>query len=63
MGYGLYGCGGEVIDFYGVMRYVGIWLNDVIFFGFFIVCKNLGFVKEGWDFFYNMKDYGIEFFY
>lgn len=60
VGYGLHGCGGEAIDLYGAMRHAGIWPNDVTFLGLLTACKNSGLVKEGWDFFHNMKDHGIE---
>ncbi|GAB4859283.1 Pentatricopeptide repeat-containing protein At3g12770 [Ancistrocladus abbreviatus] len=60
VGYGLHGRGQEAIDVYYEMRRAGLHPNDVTFIGLLTACKHSGLVKEGWDFFHSMKDYGIE---
>ena len=60
VGYGVHGCGREAIDLYDEMMRAKVNPNDITFLGLLMACKNSGLVKEGWDFFHRMKDYGIQ---
>ncbi|XP_021850271.1 pentatricopeptide repeat-containing protein At3g12770 isoform X2 [Spinacia oleracea] len=60
VGYGLHGRGREAIDLYDAMMQAEVRPNDVTFLGLLMACKNSGLVKEGWNFFHRMKDYGVE---
>lgn len=60
VGYGLHGRGREAIDLYDAMLQAEVRPNDVTFLGLLMACKNSGLVREGWNFFHSMKDYGIE---
>ncbi|GAB2275035.1 hypothetical protein Dimus_009803 [Dionaea muscipula] len=60
MGFALHGQGNEAIDLFCAMNRAGVWPNDVTFLGLLTACKHSGLVREGWDFFHSMIDYGIE---
>ncbi|CAO2818505.1 unnamed protein product [Amaranthus hypochondriacus] len=60
VGYGVHGCGREAIDLYDEMMRSRVNPNDITFLGLLMACKNSGLVKEGWDFFHRMEDYGIQ---
>jgi pentatricopeptide repeat protein len=60
VGYGLHGRGREAIDLYHAMKQAGVCPNDVTFVGLLTACNHSGLVKEGWELFHRMRDYGIE---
>ncbi|XP_021905754.1 pentatricopeptide repeat-containing protein At3g12770 isoform X2 [Carica papaya] len=60
VGYGLHGRGREAIDLYQAMEHAGVCPNDVTFIGLLMACNHSGLVKEGWQLFHRMRDYGIE---
>ncbi|KAL2935381.1 hypothetical protein RDABS01_018499 [Bienertia sinuspersici] len=60
VGYGLHGHGYEAINLYYAMKQAQVRPNDVTFLGLLTACKNSCLVKEGWEFFHSMKDYGLE---
>ncbi|KAK7273051.1 hypothetical protein RIF29_14097 [Crotalaria pallida] len=60
MGYGLHGQGWEAINIYNAMKQARVCPNDVTFIGLLSACNHTGLVKEGWELFNCMKDFGIE---
>ncbi|XP_061374410.1 pentatricopeptide repeat-containing protein At3g12770 [Gastrolobium bilobum] len=59
MGYGLHGQGWEAINLYHAMKRAGVYPNDVTFIGLLTACNHSGLVKEGWELFHCMRDFGI----
>ncbi|CAL0308300.1 unnamed protein product [Lupinus luteus] len=60
MGYGLHGQGWEAINLYNTMKQAGVCPNDVTFIGLLSACNHSGLVKDGWELFHCMRDFGIE---
>ncbi|KAK7340860.1 hypothetical protein VNO77_21576 [Canavalia gladiata] len=60
MGYGLHGQGWKAINLYHAMKKAGVLPNDVTFIGLLTACNHSGLVKEGWELFNCMRDFGIE---
>ncbi|CAL9766229.1 unnamed protein product [Musa acuminata subsp. burmannicoides] len=60
MGYGLHGRAHEAMRLFDEMKLAGVRPNDVTFVGLLSACNHAGLVKEGWNYFNSMKDYGIE---
>ncbi|XP_015963039.1 pentatricopeptide repeat-containing protein At3g12770 [Arachis duranensis] len=60
MGYGLHGQGWEAICLYQAMKQAGVCPNDVTFIGLLTACNHSGLVKQGWELFHCMRDFGIE---
>ncbi|KAK7273063.1 hypothetical protein RIF29_14109 [Crotalaria pallida] len=60
MGFGLHGQGWEAIKIYNAMKQARVCPNDVTFIGLLSACNHTGLVKEGWELFNCMKDFGIE---
>ncbi|XP_054822630.1 pentatricopeptide repeat-containing protein At3g12770 [Prosopis cineraria] len=60
VGYGLHGRAQEAIDLCHAMKQAGVYPNDVTFIGLLTACNHSGLVKEGWELFHCMRDYGIE---
>ncbi|XP_058739365.1 pentatricopeptide repeat-containing protein At3g12770-like [Vicia villosa] len=59
MGYALHGQGWEAIYLYHAMKQEGVCPNDVTFIGLLTACSHSGLVKQGWELFNCMRDFGI----
>ncbi|OWM86942.1 hypothetical protein CDL15_Pgr015978 [Punica granatum] len=60
VGYGLHGKALEAIELYNVMKKARVAPNDVTFIGLLTACNHSGLLKEGWELFHHMQDYGIK---
>lgn len=60
MGYGLHGQGWEAIYLYHAMKQEGVCPNDVTFIGLLTACSHSGLIKQGWELFHCMRDFGIK---
>ncbi|KAG9442848.1 hypothetical protein H6P81_018702 [Aristolochia fimbriata] len=61
MGYGIHGYGKSAVEFFSIMKRVGLPPNAVTFTSLLSSCSNNGLIEEGWQYFTSMKqDYGIE---
>ncbi|XP_010246449.1 PREDICTED: pentatricopeptide repeat-containing protein DOT4, chloroplastic [Nelumbo nucifera] len=55
-GYGMHGCGREVISVFNEMRRTGVEPNGLSFISILYACSHSGLIDEGWRFFNIMKN-------